>query len=64
MMRITAIVILIAAGAWAKNDKQVEHRKDRIVVKEKNKKVEPKTVREFTLMFDNNRKAVKKCAGK
>ena len=63
MMRTVAVIVLVAAAAWAKNDKQVEHRKDRIVVKEKDKKGKFKTAREFPLMFDNNRKATQNGQG-
>lgn len=60
MIRIALAIILLAAVAQAKTEKKtVEHKKDRITVKVKYAKGKEQ-VREFPLMFSNNRKATKK----
>ncbi len=68
-MRLIVIFCMIAAGAMAENtnkvvkaekEKKTEHADNKMIVKEREKgSSEWKTVKEFTLMFKNNRKARK-----
>jgi hypothetical protein len=67
-MRLIVIFCMMAAGAMADTNKVVkaekerktEHADNKMIVKERgNGSSEWKTVKEFTLMFKNNRKARK-----
>jgi hypothetical protein len=60
MIRYILAALLLASAAQAKEEKKVEHGRDRITVKSKDSKGSWKTEREFPLMFANNRKAGKK----